>query len=175
MKTKILVCTLFLATWAGTAFGQVPEPGGSVPPYLIRTWDTKTPAAQLGQLLGIRDYEDGDSLVGYVPIRYLNDSLVVVGHCPGCDTLATQSYVRTEAAPSVTPGPYNSDVLAGADGVALYATYYVGTGNIYSIEQGFVRVRLPTTGLIWAGQDGGGSDVGWIGFGGGNWIGDVGD
>jgi hypothetical protein len=79
MKTKYFILIGFLS-WAFAAYGQTPvQNKGSIPPHLLRTTQSDGSAGNLGQMLGIVDFGDGDSLVSFVPVYVLNDSTLKIG------------------------------------------------------------------------------------------------
>lgn len=82
MKLKPFLFLLAAILAAGAAPAQVTvTKRGVTPPHNIRNYDANTNAAKLGQMLGVRRYSStvGDTLVGFVPVYYLGDSLLKVG------------------------------------------------------------------------------------------------
>lgn len=82
MKTKLFF--LAIACWllaTGMATAQEVTKRGITPPRNIRNYDHDQPDALLGQMLGVRPYSSavGDTLLGYVPVYYLGDSVLMVG------------------------------------------------------------------------------------------------
>lgn len=81
MKTKLLLAIGLIMLAIGMASAQEVTKRGITPPRNIRNYDHDQPDALLGQMLGVRPYSSavGDTLLGYVPVYYLGDSLLKVG------------------------------------------------------------------------------------------------
>ena len=123
---------------------------------------TPLDTGEVGQLIGLVDYADGDTLFSFIDVKVRNGKLLVNG-----DTLATVDEAE------LIPGPYKSDFLAGEGGIGVGKRYYVDDDNIYLVPKGFVRVRLAITGLLnWIGQNGLGEDEYWSDEISGPWVGD---
>ena len=83
MKTKILFILITFFFALGLRAQEV-TPGGTVPLYLLQNF-TPLDTGEIGQLIGLVDYTDGDTLFSFVDVKYRNGRLIVNG-----DTLATK-------------------------------------------------------------------------------------
>lgn len=139
MKNKILIIGFFLFS-AFSAFAQVPDSvqdKGSIPLHLLRTLESDGTAAHLGQMMGIVDFGDGDSLVSFIPVYYVNDSTLVIGS----DTVALKADIRDFSSDPTMGGDLsgvasNAQIVAGAVGNAELANDAVTADKIIAAGVG---------------------------------------
>lgn len=152
MKTKIMGLLAMLFFCAGLR-AQAPDSvqnKGSIPPHLIKTREGDNTTARLGQMLAISDYGDGDSLLNYVPIYYINDSTLVIG----TDTFAlksdladkaTKSYVNQIVKwPAATADPGNPVITSSEFGLpqAYIPTVYQNGDTTFVAVKHHSRIRV---------------------------------
>lgn len=151
MNSKIdirIALVLGFLPWAFTARAQAPvKDAGQVPPHVI-----KISSGYFGQMLGIKDYGDGDSLFGLVPLYLLDSSTLKLG----TDTVITTGNVSSYADTSSTNELINSVTFSGGvytieDAGASWSTdfksYFYSAVATSGSYKGLTEVDNTTVGL----------------------------
>lgn len=155
MKNKIIILLGFL-TWAFCAHGQVNvSNAGQLPPHVI-----KITSGKFGQMIGIKDYGDGDTLFGLIPVYYLEDSLMKIGgytvvHSGNISSIAPDPSATNEL---ITANTFSAGVFtiteAGNNWTTDFKSYFLSGNQTTNAIPYATSARVQaSTSVTWNGTD----------------------